>query len=924
MSEQGSGPSHLIGPADLLRALEGVDAADWSRVAGFLGYDLRSREPERGRGESESSEQYEPLRPPPLPPPDPRPPLRCWRVDHVEFSPHADAEANQTDRDGFFEHWYVLRPGLKIRLALPVDTSKREASALGEWISHLAYPPETVQGLGLSSGQAGLRADQVGRHAEDAKPIHVPALAPWPSLRGAIEQIAREARPLGDVDVDGLVDTIGRGDPIRRVPRRPRRVQGARIVVIVDRSDRLLPFWRDQEVVAGAMRRELGELGVEFVWWAEGLERPPSDEDALTLVEPMLAPGDAVLVLGDLGLHGEASDVEAWTRWGEALREAGVRTGALVPCPSDRWPEPLVRVWTPIAWADPGHARDPVHEGREVRRDRLWALLSWTVRCEASLLRAAGAALPSTIADEGTEADVWNHPDAQVFGYELVVSDGLRRKGWAELQAMMRDASWKSAIEAVIAVVREHHRGRARETLTEELRTLELLAPGEGWITASELERVRDFTQGVVATLSGKGGDVDVEELAEWTRHSTSERLPESDHPELVPMILDARARAGLVTAPPGYWLGQVPPPPGLPLRKWSVWQVHDRLVIRPESAPAPERGSLVVTMLARGGRVAVNGEEVVELDESGGEATLPDVEGFELSSDCVRYRVCRETRPEWAHAFGRDAFGLWATLRVGEVEQRMRWIVPGRFMMGSPKSEVGRFRDEGPQFRVIFAKGFWLADTPCTQEFWVAVMGSNPSRFEWPRRPVEQVSWQDAQAFIGRLREKLETLDVGLPSEARWEYACRAGMTTATYAGDLDLRGEHDAPVLDEIAWYGGNSGHHGFDLGDRGVDSSSWREKQYPHRRAAAREVATRRANPWGLYDMLGNIWEWCEDPDFAGQRAYRGGGWDSDARLVRAAFRDWLEPGNRYGNLGFRLALGQGTAPSTAAGERSDPAR
>ncbi|MCG8455332.1 MAG: formylglycine-generating enzyme family protein, partial [Holophagales bacterium] len=312
--------------------------------------------------------------------------------------------------------------------------------------------------------------------------------------------------------------------------------------------------------------------------------------------------------------------------------------------------------------------------------------------------------------------------------------------------------------------------------------------------------------------------------------------------------------------------------------------------------------------------RVKLGGDVQIELD--------PELASLRFVTDEETVELEAWTRPAWATSAGRDGYGLWASFEVEGVEQRMRWIPPGRFLMGSPESEAGRDEDESPQHPVVLTEGCWLAETPCTQALWEAVMGENPSRFQSPGRPVEQVRWEDCQVFLDRLNFRFRGLEVELPTEAEWEYACRAGTEAATWRGDLRIFGANDAPILDEIAWYGGNSG-VGFDL-EEGEDSSVWREKQHPHERAGTRGVSEKSPNPWGLCDMLGNVYEWCwdwsgsyaekevenpEGPEEGRPRVIRGGSWGSDARRVRAAYRGWCDPGLRYDNLGFRLSQGPG---------------
>jgi formylglycine-generating enzyme required for sulfatase activity len=302
--------------------------------------------------------------------------------------------------------------------------------------------------------------------------------------------------------------------------------------------------------------------------------------------------------------------------------------------------------------------------------------------------------------------------------------------------------------------------------------------------------------------------------------------------------------------------------------------------------------------------------------------------------SDQEGYQFDRLEKPSWAVDFGSDSYGLYATFEVKPVRQRMRWIPPGKFFMGSPDGKDYGRGNEGPQHEVIITHGYWMFDRPVTQGLWTALMGDNPSYFPDAERPVEQVSWEIAVEFAKKLNERLakdypsngkglvdgwERLRFRLPTEAEWEYACRAGTTGDTYAGDLDLeyRDQTKAELLDSIAWYGGNSG-HAYDMG-KSVEMRWLKDLQAEEKRGVTRKVAQKTPNPWGLYDMLGNVWEWCQDwhgeypvervvnptgPTDGSDRVVRGECWHSPARDLRSACRSRNDPGDRSIDLGFRL--------------------
>jgi formylglycine-generating enzyme required for sulfatase activity len=231
---------------------------------------------------------------------------------------------------------------------------------------------------------------------------------------------------------------------------------------------------------------------------------------------------------------------------------------------------------------------------------------------------------------------------------------------------------------------------------------------------------------------------------------------------------------------------------------------------------------------------------------------------------------------PAWASAFGQDALGYWAELQLDDVLQRLRFIPAGAFWMGSPDSEPGRRRDELRR-RVAVEVPFWLADTACTQALWHAVTGQQPSQFRGENLPVEQVSWDAVNArFLTALNRRVPRLNAMLPTEAQWEYACRAGTETAYHWGD--------GPIP----------------------------PGRCQHEFAQPRQtvpVCTFEPNPWGLWQLHGNVMEWCaHDSVLDGRRedrVSRGGSWNSDARTLRSACRVERRRSSARNDLGFRLA-------------------
>ena len=270
---------------------------------------------------------------------------------------------------------------------------------------------------------------------------------------------------------------------------------------------------------------------------------------------------------------------------------------------------------------------------------------------------------------------------------------------------------------------------------------------------------------------------------------------------------------------------------------------------------------------------------------------------GYKANDEADQRRLSAKKAREWwdknkatyvlaASADGRKELSL----DLGnKVTMKLALIPAGMFLMGSPETEKDRHKIEGPQHEVTISKPFYMGVYPVTQEQYEQIMGKNPSHVKGAQSPIETVSWHDAVEFCKKVSQKTGKT-VRLPTEAQWEYACRAGTKTRFSFGDK-------AEDLGDYAWYDGNS--------DR-----------------VTHPVGQKMPNDFGLYDMLGNVWQWCADwcsedyseardtdptgPASGKARVLRGGCWYDAPLHCRSAYRNGDLPGSRLGIIGFRVVV------------------
>ena len=779
------------------------------------------------------------------------------------------------------------------------------------------------------------------------------------------------------LDQQRLARQVALGKALHRLPQMSRQHWAQRLHIIVDAGLHLEPYWGDFARVIQQFKALLGEDAVDAIrfedtaWSGEipdCIPWPGQADDEWQ--QWQLPPADVpILVLGDLGVTADNVSASAnWSRLLKVLRSHPAPLLTLSPVmrsPRQRW---LCRIFKPHPLNDA--YRLPRHPGQNgfalmaaslVPMSEILALLSCLPVVDTGLLRRLRLALHWGGSER--EGEIWNHPDIRRIGLGIRLDERVAEYYRQDYQTHFAGSQ---QAETLWQLVQAHH-----ASAFEGLRQLEKL--NQCVLEQRDDAALRDYLQRLCATVTQEGqGSARHKTLVMQCRTilaSKPESIWRSEHNELAYHLFGV-AYAEEIRA--GKWPEQLEKdfdPARLQwvldakaLEEWVQWQV----------VQVGDQGQFKLQQVGDGGEVyapittfealkqfppAIGLENAV-VAQSGRVVEMPDNGTVSIQSAHSRIEIEAISKPSWAsnlwrnvnglwaglvwlgkeefqhwyfaeslgvgnwafaRPFGSDRYGLYVDLTINSITQRFRWIEPGTFLMGSPESEQDRMAECETQHPVTLTQGFWLADTTVTQSLWQAVMGENPSSFtDNPNDPVEQVSWDDTQEFIKKLNGLLPGLQAKLPTEAQWEYACRAGTTTPFSFGDN---------ITPEQVNYDGNNPYAG---GKKGL----YRKKTVP--------VKSLPANPWGLYEMHGNVWEWCQDVwqeklpaspvkdpegvaggDQAGvERVVRGGSWGDGGGNVRSAIRSRADPARRYGNIGFRLLLGHQSPHPNPSPEVSKP--
>ncbi len=758
---------------------------------------------------------------------------------------------------------------------------------------------------------AQLNPGELGEFQQAAPPART-LLSSTQQLNVFAEKQLRRHHPVGCWDISKLVRQLGRGLPPLKHRTRQQRLRWSGNVLVIHMSRQTEPLHDDYRAFAALVhRRSAGRVAIYLQDAEHGWSVYQNAQDSIWRA---LAQAPTLNHLTGMSV-GIADELPGWRPHTH-----------LLACEPTSLP---IRLASQVGWGI-GQA---LHAKRRLTRQtlsatdaqmvQLLALMSLAVILHPGLLRALRCLLNLPT---GAEVQAWNHADVACNGAAIAVRRE-QRSVYIDQLASIDLAIRQQAAECIEA----HHSQLSKEIVLEETQLAHTHAPGATVMhpeahfkhISQQLQHDSnspDFAE-IKAYLARAGHRVDEAtwqrspEFAQaWALANPDALNNADDLPAHLPLALRKllsetlgsqasseaiqgirlRQQDGQLVFEPCDTADLQKPNP-LPNNVLAQWQTSSLLQWRTGEQPWQ--------------RFNVN-KNIPALDLSR-EAPI------EISDGHYCCTITRAQRPRWAREWGRNRQGFFADLTLKDQTQTLRYIPPGQFLMGSPEDELGRDSDEGPQHWVSLTEGIWLADTACTQALWQTLMGANPSHFKGDNLPVERVSWDDVQIFLKKLQTQLPSgIYADLPTEAEWEYACRAGSTTPFSFG----RNISAAQVN-----YGGNRLYGG---GPKGED----REETVP--------VTALPANDWGLYQMHGNVWEWCVD----GQRDYtvdavtnprgardkegevfvvRGGGWFFAAHVARSARRGWGQRGHADDVRGFRFVL-RSTSQTGPRGQGFDMSR
>lgn len=810
----------------------------------------------------------------------------------------------------------------------------------------------------------------------------------WPFLKAQLSQ----CYPSTQLDIEKITHCLSHGQLPQPLPQKQFSTWSKELRIIIDYNPHLNGLHFDFNDFRDHLLSLRGQAGVS-VYSLQGdinkkkLEGTNGSGKYIAWKKPN--PQTPILILSDLGLLEQTQYAQkAWKRFGIELKKEACKPLVLMPVHRDNLSHQLQSYYQQITWDQTTRYLRELN--RRIQKnnkqdlqdstalqgiDKLLALCSIATRVEIALLRDFRLLLHAEGVNVQDEASIWIHPDVAKSTMAVAINSQKARQYYHEV---FQNTLSEHIQKKVFQLLEKHHKNSLPQLHDEEILLLETLskAPSPALQKAAKKAKYR-MVQFAKAYHQQKQNEdkADYAQRLEMRLHINSYQSTPAYAAIWCANHEDALKKGTIDNFPQGIQLSDIQYFLGKTQEQthYQLVQQGNALYLHPDDEwqqIGKHTSPLAILSLSskqlaceqvKTVDVPQTQSQLFDLNQTPSKIPLKQTRIIRLKSLTEQWDIQRFSKPEWASAIyrdesgliaksdaiaghtlafkwqnptdleqgywrtvtvlsesqfpsaeyiGRDQFGFFTDIAIQEITQRMRWIPAGEFLMGSPEDEAERLRSE-TQHKVTLSQGCWLADTTCTQAIWQAVMQDNPASFkDNPQNPVERVSWDDiTNEFLPKFK-LLTGIDARLPTEAEWEYACRAGTTTP-----FNLGGN----VTTDQVNYNGNHPYHN---GEKG----QYREQTVPVKSMNA-------PNAWGLHEMHGNVYEWCQDwfeyyqeqaqldpkgPKEGKYRVARGGSWILNGEYARSAFRNFRTPGDRNDFIGFRLAFGQPAAQHASSSQ------